>query len=129
MATPAYERLVDRLRTQSKTASGSDTDRVTIRSLDDVTVEAMTELLEALNDEVDPGTAEYVCSPAVAERVFAEGDVDDVDALEERLGRPVRTDEGMPDDAILLLDPEAIDGDEIDSPTAIVCGTLGRAND
>ena len=96
MATPAYERLVDHLRTQSKTAPGSDTDRVTIRSLDDATVDAMTELLDALDETVEPGTTEYVCSPDTADRVLTSADADGLDELESRLGRPVRTEDGCP---------------------------------
>lgn len=123
-----YERLVDRIRTHSGDAPGSDTERVTIRTLDAVDVASMIELRDALSDEdAAPGAAEFVLSPDTAGRVLEGAPADDVEALAGRLGRPVRVEDGMPDDAILLLDPDAVEGDELRSPSAIACGTLRRA--
>lgn len=122
-----YERLVEEIRTQSASAPGSDTERVTIRSLGDADYDAMTELLEALEGEaVDPDALEFVLSPENVERVLDGSDAEDAEELEDLLGRTVRVEDGMPDDTVLLLDPDAIEGDDLVEPDAIAAGTVGR---
>ena len=126
-AATDFEELSARLRTQSDNAPGSDTERVTIRSLEGVTSDALSELLEAEESEgTAPGDLVFVLSRANAERlVEREFDIDDVDELEDVLGRTVQVEDEMPDDTILLLDPDAVDGEEIDDPDAIACGIVG----
>lgn len=126
-----FHRLVDHVRTQSSDAAGSDTDRVTIRSLESVDVDALHELRSALEggEDIDPGALTFFLSPSTAEQVLETSSLEGVDALEETLGRPVHVEAGMPADAILLLDPDAVDGDsgELLEPRAIACGTVGKA--
>ncbi|ELZ20473.1 hypothetical protein C477_06551 [Haloterrigena salina JCM 13891] len=126
-AATDFEELAARLRTQSDNAPGSDTERVTIRSLEGVTSDALSELLEAEESEgTAPGELVFVLSRANAELlVEREFDVDDVDELEDALGRTVQIEDEMPDDTILLLDPDAVDGEEIRDPDAIACGIVG----
>ncbi|MDL5361813.1 hypothetical protein [Halalkalicoccus sp. NIPERK01] len=118
-----FERLAERIRTHSIEASGSNTGRVTMRDLDEVSHESLRELLDAL--DADPGTRVFYLSPANADRVLAGTDADDVDDLSECLGRDLRVEESMPDDTVLLMDPDAIDGGEVADPGAVVCGTVG----
>ena len=122
-----FEELSARLRTQSENAPGSDTERVTIRSLEAVSTDSLTELLEAEESEgTAPGELVFVLSRANAELlVEREADVDDVDRLEDVLGQTVQVEDEMPDDTILLLDPDAIDGEEIRDADAIACGIVG----
>lgn len=134
-----FDRLVETLRTQSKAAPGSDTGRVTIRTLESVSVDALAELLSALEDRtetgaenVDPAAIGVYLSPTNAERMLEAEDESDFDALEERVGRPIHVESAMPEDAILVMDPAAVtvgpDGEsEIDEPNAIAIGTLGTA--
>ncbi|WP_339105699.1 hypothetical protein [Haloterrigena salinisoli] len=126
-AATDFEELAARLRTQSDNAPGSDTERVTIRSLEGVTSDALSELLEAEESEgTAPGELVFVLSRANAELlVEREFDIDDVDELEDVLGQTVQVEDEMPDDTILLLDPDAVDGEEIDDPDAIACGIVG----
>ncbi|QSX00336.1 hypothetical protein [Haloterrigena alkaliphila] len=126
-STTDFEELAARLRTQSDNAPGSDTERVTIRSLEAVDADALSELLEAEESEgTAPGELVFVLSRANAELlVEREFDVDDVDELEDVLGRAVQVEDEMPDDTILLLDPDAVDGEAIDDPDAIACGIVG----
>ncbi|MCU4974330.1 hypothetical protein OB955_16510 [Halobacteria archaeon AArc-m2/3/4] len=121
-----FDRLVENVRTQSSEAPGSDTERVTIRSLEDVSYDGLRELLTALEDEdVDPGRLTFYLSPTNAERLLENADATDFETLEERLGQPLRVEEGMPEDAILFMDPDAVSGSEIADPSAIACGTIG----
>lgn len=127
-----FDELVENVRTQSAAAPGSDTDRVTIRSLEDVSYDGLRELRSALEGEsedgdVDPGTLAFYLSPTNAERVLENAETTDFESLEERLGLPVCVEEGMPEDAILLMDPDAVSGSEIADPSTIACGTLGKA--
>ncbi|NUB89769.1 hypothetical protein HTZ84_19220 [Haloterrigena sp. SYSU A558-1] len=126
-AATDFEELAARLRTQSDNAPGSDTERVTIRSLEGVTADALSELLEAEESEgTAPGDLVFVLSRANAELlVEREFDIDDVDELEDALGRTVQVEDEMPDDTILLLDPDAVDAEEIRDPDAIACGIVG----
>lgn len=117
-----FERLAERIRTHSVEASGSDTGRVTMRDLDGVDPESLRGLLEALDGDIDPGDCSFHLSPTNAERA-AEG-LDDGEDMADRLGRPVEVEESMPDDTVLLMDPDAIDGGEIVEPSAVVCGTV-----
>lgn len=120
-----FERIAERIRTHSTEASGSNTGRVTIRDLDEVSYESLRELLDALDEEnVDPGACVFYLSPDNAEKALEGVDADGVDALEERLGRDVRVEESMPEDTVLFLDPDAIDGEEVVDPSAIACGTV-----
>ncbi|WP_331236021.1 hypothetical protein [Natronorarus salvus] len=115
-----YEGLVERLRTQSSVASGSDTERVWIRTLDDVTVEQLRELPEALDTDVDIGACSYYLSPSNANAA-----TEDRAALEDRLGHPVTVEDEMVDDAVLFMDPDAVGDDgEITDPSRITLGTL-----
>ncbi|MDF9744623.1 hypothetical protein [Natrinema salsiterrestre] len=122
-----FEELTTRIRTQSQQAPGSDTERVTIRSLEDVSADALATLLEAAESEhLEPGALVFVLSRANAEQlVERESDIDDVDDLEEVLGRRVRVEDEMPDETILLLHPDAIEGEELVEPEAIACGIVG----
>ncbi|MCU4743829.1 hypothetical protein [Natronoglomus mannanivorans] len=122
-----FDRLVENVRTQSSEAPGSDTERVTIRSLEDVSYDGLRELLTALEGEdVDPGRLTFYLSPTNAERLLEDADTTDFETLEERLGQPLRVvEEGMPEDAILCMDPDAVSGSEIADPSAIACGTIG----
>ncbi|MBZ6495442.1 hypothetical protein [Natrinema longum] len=122
-----FAELTARVRTQSQQAPGSDTERVTIRSLERVSSTALATLLETAESEhLEPGALVFVLSRANAERLCErEYDIDDVDELEDVLGRRVRVEAEMPDDAILLLHPDAVDGAEPVEPEAIACGILG----
>jgi hypothetical protein len=122
-----FEELTARIRTQSQQAPGSDTDRVTIRSLEGISSDALATLLEAAESEhLEPGELVFVLSRANAEDlVQQEFDIDDVDDLEEVLGRRVRVEDAMPDDTILLLHPDAVEGEELVEPEAIACGIVG----
>ncbi len=118
-----FEGLVERLRTQSSVASGSDTERVRIRTLDDVTVEGLCELPGALDTDVDVGACGFYLSPPNADAA-----AEDRETLEDRLGHPVTVDDGMVDDAVLFMDPEAVDAEsEIADPSRIVLGTVEGA--
>lgn len=120
-----FERIAERIRTHSIEASGSDTDRVSIHDIDEVSYESLRELLDALDEEdVDPGVCVFYLSPDNADRALEGLDAEGVDALEERLGRDVRVEESIPDDTVLFLDPDAIDGEEVVEPSAIACGTV-----
>ena len=125
-----FEELSARLRTQSSEAPGSDTERVTIRSLEDVSADSLSNLLEAEESEgTAPGDLVYVLSRANAELlVERDFDVDDVEELEDVLGPTVQVEDEMPDDTILLLDPNAVDGEEIRDPDAIACGIVGTGD-
>lgn len=122
-----FEELVDRVRTQSEDAAGSDTDRVTIRSFGELDADALAELLEAVEtDASEPGSLAFLLSRENADRVLEREDgPEDVGDLEDELGRELRVEEGMPDDAVLLLDPEAVDGAELLEPESIACGIVG----
>ena len=121
-----FEELASRVRTQSSDAAGSDTDRVTIRSLDAVEPETLMTLREAVEGDVPPGDGVFVLSRANLELLLErEHDVDDREELEDRLGHPVQAEEAMPDDTVLLLAPDAVDGADIEEPEKIVCGLLG----
>ena len=122
-----FEELTARVRTQSQQAPGSDTERVTIRSLEAVRSDSLATLLEAAESEhVEPGDLVFVLSRANAELLCErEFDIDDVDELEDVLGRRVRVEDEMPDDTILLLHPNAVDGTELVEPEAIACGIVG----
>lgn len=125
-----FERLAERIRTHSGEASGSNTERVSMRSLEEVSYESLRELLEALEGEdVDPGACVFYLSPTNAEAALEGSDPEDVEALEERLGRDVRVEESMPDDTVLFLDPDAIDEEgRVVAADAIACGTVGSAD-
>lgn len=124
MDDPDYEAIVDRIRTHSAEAPGSDTERATIRTLDSADVEALHELRDAIDDAA-AGNLEFVLPERIADEV-GDGEDGDAEGLADRLGTPVRTEAGMPDDAILLLDPDAVDDGELRSPAAIALGTLQR---
>ncbi len=122
-----FTELVDRIRTQSKDAPGSDTERVTIRSFEEVHPDAMRTLLEAHAAETgDPGSLEFVLSPENAERLTERGEPADLEALENRLGRTVTVEERMPSDTILYADPDAFDGETLLDPTRVACGLVGK---
>ncbi|MFB1063642.1 hypothetical protein CP556_11160 [Natrinema sp. CBA1119] len=122
-----FEELTARIRTQSQQAPGSGTERVTIRSLEAVSSDSLATVLEAAESEhLEPGSLVFVLSRANAERLIErEFDIDDVAELEEVLGRRVRVEDEMPDDTILLLHPDAVDGEELVEPEAIACGVVG----
>ncbi len=126
-----FEELAARVRTQSQQAPGSDTDRVTIRSLEAVRTDTLETLLAAAESEhLEPGALVIVCSPANADLcVEREAEIDDVDDLESALGCGVQVEGGMPDDAILVIHPEAVDGEDLLEPEAIACGILGTDGD
>jgi hypothetical protein len=126
--TDDFDGLVERIRTHSGEASGSDTERVTMRSFDEVGYEALRELLEALESEdVDPGACVFYLSPDNAERVLEDLDDEDVEALKDRIGRDVEVRESMPDDTILFMDPDAVEDGEVTDAHAIACATVGGA--
>ncbi|WP_247731147.1 hypothetical protein [Halovivax limisalsi] len=132
MDDPDYEELVDRIRTHSSDAPGSDTERVTIRTLESADPDALGELRAAIDEEaIESADLTYVLSRSTASSVRDGGagaDGDHADALEERLGTPIRVADGMPDDAVLLLDPDAVADGELRSPSAIALGTLKQAD-
>ncbi|WP_049891361.1 hypothetical protein [Natronococcus amylolyticus] len=122
-----FEELASRVRTQSEDAAGSDTDRVTIRSFQELSPDALSELLEAAEpNAADPGSLVFVLSRANADLLFErEHDLGGIDDLETELGREIRVEGSMPDDTILLLDPDAVDGEELLEPESIACGIVG----
>lgn len=122
-----FAELTARVRTQSQQAPGSDTDRVTIRSLEAVRADTIETLLEAAESEhLEPGALVVVCSPANADLcVDREAEIDDVDDLRSALGCGVQVESGMPDDTILVIHPDAVDGEDLLEPEAIACGILG----
>ncbi|MDS0476456.1 hypothetical protein [Natrinema sp. 1APR25-10V2] len=126
-AATDFEELAARIRTQSQHAPGSDTERVTIRSFEAVSADGLATLLEAAESEhLEPGELVFVLSRANAELLCErEFDIDDVDELEEELGRRVRVEDEMPDDTILLLHPDAVEGEDLVEPEAIACGIVG----
>lgn len=128
-ASTDFEELTSRVRTQSEDAAGSDTNRVTIRSFQELNSDALSELLEAADGEsVDQGALVFVLSRANVELLLErEFETEDIDELETKLGHPVQVEDEMPDDTILLLDPDAVDGEEIVTPEAIACGVVGTA--
>lgn len=120
-----FGRLAERIRTHSQEASGSNTERVTMRSFEEVSYEALRELSETLDDEdVDPGACVFYLSQANVERALDGQDAEDVEAFEDRLGREIRVEESMPDDVVLFLDPDAIEDGEVVAAHAIACGTV-----
>lgn len=123
-----FEAVVERVRTHSSRSPGSDTDRVTIRTLRSLEGDALAELAGALEGEaVDSGSVAYYLSPVNGEQLLEAEGLESFEPLEGRLGHPIRIETGMPDDAVLLADPGAIDGEELRDPTAIACGTLESA--
>lgn len=122
-----FTELCATLRTQSDEAPGSDTERVTIRSLEDVSPGSLAELREtAENDATRPADLVYVLSRANAELLLErEFEIGDVDELAGVLGRTVQVEAAMPDDTVLLLDPAAIEGTDPVEPDAIACGIVG----
>ncbi|WP_049921525.1 hypothetical protein [Halopiger djelfimassiliensis] len=129
-ATTDFEELSARVRTQSQRAPGSDTERVTIRSFEDVSSETLSELLETAESGAShPGDLVFVLSRTNAERLREqEFDLDESDDLADELGRPIQVEDEMPDDTILLLAPDAVDGEEIVDPDAIACGLVGTTD-
>lgn len=120
-----FGRITERIRTHSTEASGSNTGRVTIRDLDEVSYESLRELLDALDEEnVDPGVCVFYLSPDNADAAVEGLDDGTVEAVEERLGRDVRVEESMPNDTVLFLDPDAIEDEEVVDPSAVACGTV-----
>lgn len=127
-----FEELSARVRTQSEDAAGSDTERVTIRSLEEVSYDGIESLLEVYAVEnADTADLVLVLSSLNAELVFEtdEADIDDAEDLADRLGHDVRVEEGMPEDTILVLDSDAVSGEEIREAENIVCGIVGAADD
>lgn len=127
-----FEELSARVRTQSEDAAGSDTERVTIRSLEQVSYEEIESLLEVYAVETtDTGDLVFVLSSLNAELLFEtdQSDIDDAEDLENSLGHDVLVEEEMPEDTILLLDPNAVSGEEILEPQNIVCGMVGAADE
>ncbi|GAB3671015.1 hypothetical protein [Halopiger thermotolerans] len=122
-----FEELAARLRTQSAEAPGSDTERVTIRSLEAVSADSLATLREAEESEgTAPGELVIVLSRANAELLLERDfDLEDVDELADALGCAVQIEDEMPDDTVLVLDPDAVDGEEIRDPDAIACGIVG----
>ncbi|SDR39424.1 hypothetical protein [Natronobacterium texcoconense] len=124
------EALTDEVRTQSEEAPGSDTERVTIRSLGSVDLESLTTLVEAFEGDVASGTTDepvFVLSEANADRLLEKSE-EGLEALEERLGHPIQVDGEMPNDTVLLLAPDAVDGSEIAEPEGIACGIVGSGS-
>ncbi|QCC59313.1 hypothetical protein NP511_12895 [Natrinema thermotolerans] len=122
-----FAELAARVRTQSQRAPGSGTDRVTIRSLEAVRADALETLLEAAESEhLEPGALVVVCSRANTDLcVDRESGIDDVGDLESALGCGVRVESEMPDDTILVVHPDAVDGTDLLEPEAIACGIVG----
>jgi hypothetical protein len=87
----------------------------------------LTELLDVAEGDVDElGSLAFVLSRANVDGLFErETDVDDVDDLETELGHEVRIEGGMPDDTVLLLDPDAVEGADLLKPESIACGIFG----
>jgi hypothetical protein len=121
------EELAARVRTQSQRAPDSDADRVTIRSLEAVRADSLATLLEAAESEhLDPGALVVLLSRTNAERLLErEFEIDDVDELESVLDGSVSVAEGLPDDTILVLHPDAVEGEKLVDPEAIACGIVG----
>lgn len=122
-----FEEIASRARTQSDDASGSDTERVTIRSFDELKPDSLLELIRAAEETApEPGDLVVVLSEANAELLLEREAVgNDAEDLEERLGRAVRIEGGMPDDTVLVLDPGAVEGTRLVDPEAITCGIFG----
>lgn len=122
-----FEEVASRARTYSGDAPGSDTERVTIRSFDDLDPDALSELIrDAERTSPEPGDLVVVLSETNAELlVEREGVGDDLSDLEDALGRAVRAEGEMPDDTVLVVDPDAIEGEEIEEPERVVCGIFG----
>lgn len=123
-----FEAVVDLARTHSSRSPGSDTDSVTILTVRSLSADALAELADVLGgDAVDRGSLAYYLSPANGERLLESAGLESFDPLEERLGYPIKIEAAMPDDAVLLADPEAFDDEQLREPTAIACGTLESA--
>ncbi|WP_408957159.1 hypothetical protein [Natrinema sp. 74] len=122
-----FAELAARARTQSADAPGSDTERVTIRSLEAISADSLATLHEATeSNRVEPGEPVFVLSRANADLLLErDAEIDDVGDLESALGRPVRVEDDMPDDTVLLLDPAAVEGEELVAPTGVACGIVG----
>ncbi|ADD05075.1 uncharacterized protein Nmag_1499 [Natrialba magadii ATCC 43099] len=118
--------LADRVRTQSADAPGSDTERVTIRSLESLDTDALADLLEMAETEHDRPADLVFVLPQPPTDLAADASPE---ALEDALGRTVRVEEELPDDTVLLLTPDAVDGMELVEPRSITCGLVGRAAD
>ncbi|ELZ01617.1 hypothetical protein C482_06182 [Natrialba chahannaoensis JCM 10990] len=81
--------LADHVRTQSADAPGSDTERVTIRSLESLDTDALADLLEMAETEHDrPADLVFVLPQPPAD-LAADASPE---ALEDALGRTVRVD-------------------------------------
>ncbi|WP_049920238.1 hypothetical protein [Halobiforma nitratireducens] len=52
-------------------------------------------------------------------------DLEELTELEAHLGRSIEPREAMPDDTILLLSPDAVDGADLLEPEGIACGIVG----
>lgn len=125
------ERLVEEIRTQSKDAPGSDTDRVTIRSFERVDGEMLAELKAALESDT-PGAADlsFHLSSETVDRVLERSDADDLEQLEADLGRSIDVEDDVPADTVLYLSPESIDADgAVVDPSAIACGLIGQSRE
>ncbi|AGB30488.1 hypothetical protein C488_06997 [Natrinema pellirubrum DSM 15624] len=126
-ATTDFAELAARVRTQSQRAPDTDTDRVTVRSLEAVRADTLETLLEAAESEhLEPGALVVVCSRANADLcIDRESGIDDVGDLESVLGCGVRVEGELPDDTILVVHPDAVDGEDLLEPEAIACGIVG----
>ncbi|WP_323171974.1 hypothetical protein [Natrialba sp. PRR66] len=124
-----FAELADRVRTQSADAPGSDTERVTIRSLESLDADALSALLEMAETDHDrPAELVFVLptDATEADSSVAEADLS-VAELEDALGHPVRVEESLPEDTVLLLPTDAVDGVELVDPSSITCGVVGTA--
>lgn len=129
--TERFARVVEHARTQSD-EPGSDAERVTVRRFDTLDADALRGLSAALErsrprEGAGPDATAIYLSPANAQRVLERDGLEEFEPLEGRLGRPIRVEAGMPDDAILVMAPDAVDREsgELLDPTAVACGTLG----
>jgi len=121
-----FEELTARIRTQSQQAPGSGAERVTIRSIEAVELRLAGDRTRGRRANTSSRGASSFLSRANAERLIErEFDIDDVAELEEVLGRRVRVEDEMPDDTILLLHPDAVDGEELVEPRRSLCGVVG----
>ncbi|ELZ05072.1 hypothetical protein [Natrialba aegyptia] len=117
-----FAELADRVRTQSADAPGSDTERVTIRSLESLDADALSALLEMAETDHDrPAELVFVLPTDATEADSS------VAELEDALGHPVRVEESLPNDTVLLLPTDAVDGVELVDPGSITCGVVGTA--
>ncbi|MCU4926176.1 hypothetical protein OB905_09300 [Halobacteria archaeon AArc-dxtr1] len=120
--------LSARVRAQVEEQTEEDADAVTCRSFKAIDPDALRRLSETFEAKVDDDERSVlVISRANAELLFETEDVDGVDDVEAELGHETRVADRMPDDALLLLNSTAVDGERVVDPAGVVYGQVGLA--